>query len=626
MNIAIEIINQFYLKLSRSAKKGVFLCTDFVAFILSIFLAFVLRFDLFDALIRIPTYQIQILLLIPVKLSFFWIVGVYRPVLRYTGLEFLGTAVIASTGGTGVFALASILLVLHPLPRSILVMDAFITLIFIVAIRLGIRWIVYKAIVQNQRDTKSERVVIYGAGEAAFQLVQALSGENRYKVVAFVDDSSQLRNQSMHGIKVYPTNQLKKLIKKHEANSILLALDSTGIQERKGIIENIQSLGVGIKTMPSVSEIISGKVSISEIRDIDIVDLLGREEIDPDPVLMQKNIKGKTVLVTGAGGSIGSELCRQIIQLEPKELILFELNEFALYKIDIELKENYPNVAVFAYLGTTLNQLLLEKTLSDHKTETVYHAAAYKHVPLIEANISEGIYNNIKGTLSCVKASINCAVRTFVLISTDKAVRPTNVMGTTKRISELILQAFSQKSEIKTNFIMVRFGNVLDSAGSVVPRFRKQLTEGKNLTITHKDIKRYFMSIPEASRLVIQAGALGKGGEVFLLEMGEPVRIYDLAIQMIELSGLSLGEDIDIEVTGIRPGEKLFEELLIDHDKSESTSHPKIFCAKEDFISWEELESRLMRLFMVAESSNKEEILKEMKKLVPEFSHNQHIN
>ena len=625
MNLLITFISTFYPKLSRQAKKSIFLSIDFLVLSLSILIAFILRFDLFDALQWIPKYQFQIYLLIPVKLSFFWIAGVYKPVLRYTGLEFLGTAMIASIGGTGIFALIGVLLVINPLPRSILIMDAFITLIFIVAIRLAIRWFVYKTVVQCNSEER-ERVVIYGAGEAGFQLIQALSGESQYKVVAFIDDDSQLRNQSMQGIKIYSRKQLPELIKKHKANSILLALESTGIQERRGIIDKIQHLGIGVKTIPSVAEIISGKVSISEIRDIDIVDLLGREEVEPDLELLQRNIKGKTVLVTGAGGSIGSELCRQIITQNPAKLILFELNEFALYKIDLELGEDYPRVDIYPILGTTLNQQQLEKIFLEHNVETIYHAAAYKHVPLIESNISEGVTNNIQGTLSSVKAAVNCDVETFVLISTDKAVRPTNVMGTTKRVSELILQAYSQKEESKTKFIMVRFGNVLDSAGSVVPLFRKQLAEGKNLTITHKDIKRYFMSIPEASRLVIQAGALGRGGEVFLLEMGEPVKIYNLATQMIELSGLTLGKDIDIEITGLRPGEKLFEELFIDHDKSEPTSHPKIFGAEENFVPWDELEEKLKRLFQVVNSSNRENILKELKNLVPEFDHNQHIN
>ena len=369
-----------------------------------------------------------------------------------------------------------------------------------------------------------------------------------------------------------------------------------------------------------MSEIVSGKVSINEIRKIDIIDLLSREEVEPDPILMQKNIRNKVVLVTGAGGSIGAELCRQIIEQNPKVLILYELNEYALYKIDIEFKDNYPTKKVIPCLGNTLNKDHLERVFAEFAVDTIYHCAAYKHVPLIEANIEEGVNNNVKGTLYCVQAAASCNVSTFVLISTDKAVRPTNVMGATKRISEMILQAFSQQDDCKTRFIMVRFGNVLDSAGSVVPRFRKQLAEGKNLTITHKDIKRFFMSITEAARLVIQAGTMGKGGDVFLLEMGESIKIYDLAVQMIELSGLRLGKDIDIEFTGLRPGEKLYEELLLNHENSTPTNHPKIFSDNDDFLPLVELKPKLDDLFQALKNADRESILNSLKEIVPEFN------
>jgi len=599
---------------------------DLFVFAISIYAAFVLRFDLFDALNWIPRYQTQLFLLFPIKLIFFWIAGVYRPVLRYTGLEFLGTAFIASIGSTGLLALSGFLLVITPLPRSVIILDSIVTLILMVSARLTIRWMVYNAVVDSNIDSDRESVIIYGAGEAGCQLAQSLSNESRYNVIAFVDDDFQLQKQSVHGVKVYGPEKLPGLIKKHSVDSILLATISSGKKKSREVVEGIQKLGVQIKTIPGIGEIISGKVSISEIRKIDIVDLLGREEVEPDPILLQENIAGKTVMVTGAGGSIGSELCRQIIQLKPKKMILLERNEFALYNIDIELTDNNPGIDILPCLGSVMHQDYLEKILNGNKVETIYHAAAYKHVPLVEANISEGVLNNVKGTLSCAKAAMKCGVGTFVLISTDKAVRPTNVMGTTKRISELILQALSYEDDVRTRFIMVRFGNVLDSAGSVVPRFRKQLEEGKNLTITHKDIRRYFMSIPEASRLVIQAGALGKGGEVFLLAMGEPVKIRDLAIQMIELSGLVLGKDIDIEYTGLRSGEKLYEELLIDIGNSETTQHPKIYSAKEHFVPWDKLSPGLENLFQLALADDKENILNELQKIVPEFTHNGHKN
>ncbi|MBU2510551.1 polysaccharide biosynthesis protein [bacterium] len=626
MNIVNDLINRFYLKLNRNSKRWIFRSIDLLSFAASICLAFILRFDFFEALNWMPRYSYQICLLFPVKFVFFWIVGIYRPVLRYTGLEFLGTAFVASVGSVGILALSGILLVITPLPRSILILDALLTLILVVGIRLVIRWLVYKAVVQAEGESDRENIIVYGAGEAGSQLVQSLSGENSYKVVGFVDDNSQLHNQSIHGIKIHSPKKLPDLIKKHNVDSILLAIISAGKQRNREVVESIQHLGTKIKTIPGVGEIISGKVSINAIRKIDIIDLLGREEIEPDPVLLQKNIKGKIVLVTGAGGSIGSELCRQIIQQNPEKLILFELNEFALYNIDIELTEEYSGIDIIPCLGSVLNQEHFEKILSEYQVETIYHAAAYKHVPLIESNITEGIFNNVKGTLSCVDAAVRCSVETFVLISTDKAVRPTNVMGTTKRIAEMILQAHSNRDGIKTRFVMVRFGNVLDSAGSVVPRFRKQLAEGKNLTITHKEIKRYFMSIPEASRLVIQAGALGKGGDVFILDMGESVKIYDLALQMIELSGMKLGKDIDIEFTGLRPGEKLYEELLIHKENSTPTLHPKIFSAKEYFIPWEDLSQKIEKLLEKAKRSNKDEVLQELRIIVPEFNHNGHLN
>ncbi|MBU3915613.1 polysaccharide biosynthesis protein [bacterium] len=626
MNIANSLINRFYLKLSRGAKRWIFRAIDVFVFTISIYLAFILRFDFFEATNWIPKYKEQIYLIWPIKIAFFWVVGVYRPVLRYTGLEFLGTAFVASIGSTGLVALSGFLLIISPLPRSILVLDSLLTLILMVSVRLVIRWMIYRAVEQSETKLDQERVIVYGAGEAGSQLAQALSNDTAYTVVGFVDDNTQLQNQSIHGIKIHSPKKLPALIEKHQVDSVLLAIISAGKQRSREVVESIKHLGVEIKTIPGIGEIISGRVSINELRKIDITDLLGREEVKPDPALLRQNVQNKVVLVTGAGGSIGSELCRQILQLQPKRVILFERNEFALYKIEMELIERYPTVEIVPCLGSVLHQEFLERTLMDHHVETIYHAAAYKHVPLIESNIAEGVFNNVKGTLSCVKAAINSKVETFVLISTDKAVRPTNVMGTTKRIAEMILQAHSHLSAAKTRFIMVRFGNVLDSAGSVVPRFRQQLNEGKNLTITHKDITRYFMSIPEASRLVIQAGALGKGGEVFLLEMGEPVRIYDLAIQMIELSGLTLGKDIDIEITGLRPGEKLFEELLINNNHSIPTSHPKIYCAKEDYIPWDVLAEKLEHLFQAALSGNKVDILKMLKDLVPEFNRNGNMN
>ncbi|HEY9845301.1 MAG TPA: nucleoside-diphosphate sugar epimerase/dehydratase, partial [Candidatus Caenarcaniphilales bacterium] len=402
-------------------------------------------------------------------------------------------------------------------------------------------------------------------------------------------------------------------------DTILLAMPSVDRGTKRKILDHLKSLSIPVKTVPGISDILSGKVSINEIQNIDIADLLGREEVLPDPWLLQMNVTGKSVLVTGAGGSIGSELCRQVAQQSPKCLVLYELSEFALYNIDIELAELYPTLRRVACLGSVSDQTHFSTVLSQHKVDTIYHAAAYKHVPLVEANPAQGIFNNVLGTLTSAQSAINCDVSNFVLVSTDKAVRPTNVMGATKRVAELILQALADQPEMTTRFTIVRFGNVLDSSGSVVPRFRKQITEGKPITLTHPDATRYFMSIPEAARLVIQAGAMGKGGEIFLLDMGEPVRIYNLALQMIRLSGLVPGRDIDIKITGLRPGEKLHEELLIDRDNVSATRHPKIFCAHETKMSWEVLQPCLEALFKKAQLADSAAIITQMQSFVPEY-------
>jgi FlaA1/EpsC-like NDP-sugar epimerase len=619
MTLLKVLISSIYLKLNRNAKKRVFLILDIALFLFSIYLSFGLRFDFkytFDQLLR---YRESILLIIPIKIFFFWLVGVYRPVLRYVGLEFLGTIFIAVIGGTALVVLSGLMLQFLPLPRSILIIDAIVTLISMVSLRVFVRWLIYSAVAQTDGDKKREKLIIYGAGEAGTQIRRTLASDHNFKVIAFIDDNKQLHNNVMHGVTVHSVKKLPHLIKKYDIDSILLAMPSIGKQRNREVISQIQHHGVQMKTIPGMIDIISGKVSINEIRNIDIVDLLGREEIKPDSALLKKNILDKTVLVTGAGGSIGSELCRQILENKPKKLVLYELNEFALYSLEVELRGNHPDVDIHPFLGSVLNQTRLERILSEHEVNTIYHAAAYKHVPMVELNCSEGILNNIKGTLACVRAAKESCVDTFVLISTDKAVRPSNIMGTTKRIAEMILQAHADMKRSSTRFIMVRFGNVLDSNGSVVPRFRNQLASGQNLTLTHENITRYFMSISEAARLVIQAGALGKGGEVFLLEMGEPVRIFDLANQMIELSGLKKGQDIDIDIVGLRPGEKLYEELLIEEGNAIPTIHPMIFCTNEKFTPWNKLSSILEELFEIAENSSRQNMINKLKELVPEY-------
>lgn len=406
---------------------------------------------------------------------------------------------------------------------------------------------------------------------------------------------------------------------------VVLAIPNLDKARKRQIIESLETLPIVIKTVPPLSKILSGEATINQIRSVDVSELLGREEILPHPELLGKNVTGKAVLVTGGGGSIGSELCRQIAFLKPKCLVIYELNEFSLYKIDLDLSENYADLRKYAYLGNVLDRNHLARVIQQHQIQTIYHTAAYKHVPLVEANPSQGIYTNVWGSLNVAQTAVENSVSNLVLISTDKAVRPTNIMGASKRCAELVVQALAALPDTSTCCAIVRFGNVLDSSGSVVPRFLEQIAQRKNITLTHRDIIRYFMSIPEAVRLVMQAGAMARGGEVFLLDMGEPVKIYDLALQMIRLSGLELGQDIDIEITGLRPGEKLYEELLIDTDKARPTPHPKIFCAHEHFLAWDKLPIKLEQLLNYIQVNDRQGLVKSLQDLVPEYQPPQQI-
>lgn len=613
-------IQKVAVSMSRQQKHFFLLSLDVILFMVAIYGAFGLRFSSVDPISEtLLPYIWLILLLIVIKPLVFMATGMYRPVLRYAGLEFLFTAVKAVLVSSGAFVLLAYLLGFLRLPRSVLVNDALLTLFLVVGVRLLIRWFVNTIICLARQNKAPERVIIYGAGTAGSQLARSLAHNHACKPLAFVDDDTSLHNQIIQGLTVYSPKQLSRLTVQKSADSILLAMPSVGWTTKREILDRLQSLSIPVKTVPCISEILSGKISVKEIRDIDIADLLGREEVAPDPELLKMNIGGKSVLVTGAGGSIGSELCRQIAKQNPKCLVLYELSEFALYTIDMELAETYPSLKRVACLGSVADKSRLSSIISQYRVDTVYHAAAYKHVPLVEANPAPGILNNVLGTFSAAQCAIKCGVPSFVLISTDKAVRPTNIMGATKRVAELIIQALADRPGTSTCFTMVRFGNVLDSSGSVVPRFRKQIAARQPITVTHPEMTRYFMSIPEAARLVIQAGAMGKGGEIFLLDMGEPVRIYDLAVQMIKLSGLVLERDIDIKITGLRPGEKLHEELLVDSANARSTKHPKIFCARESKIHWEFLQPRLEELFEAARCNDSTIIKEELQKLVPEY-------
>lgn len=585
------------VKLPRNQKRVVSLIIDTFFIFLSFWLAFVLRLD---SLKEFYDYQNWLLLLgvLPLSLSAFVKLGLYRAVLRYINSQALWAilaGVILSTAsliGLSFFIGAQV-------PRTVPVIYFCIALLLIGGSRLTVRAIVGKLIMRRK-----EGVVIYGAGSAGRQLATALANGPEYAPVAFLDDDLKKQNTSVQGLNVFSSKEIAKVVATKSVTKILLALPSANRSRRKEILNEIESFKLQVMTIPGMADLVAGNTSLEQIKEVGVEDLLGRDPVEPNTELMSANIQNKVVLVSGAGGSIGSELCRQIVKNSPTKLVLFELSEYGLYAIEKELKDyvfqNSLNIEIVPILGSIQNFKLISMTISSFKVQTIYHAAAYKHVPLVEHNVIEGVKNNIFGTSNIARAAIENNVETFVLISTDKAVRPTNVMGTTKRMAELVLQALSDTQKA-TRFTMVRFGNVLGSSGSVVPLFRQQIKQGGPITLTHKDITRYFMTIPEAAQLVIQAGAMGKGGDVFVLDMGEPVKIMDLATKMVHLSGLEVKSnkhpegDIEIQCTGLRPGEKLYEELLIG-DNVVGTDHQRIMSAHEVKMPWDELEQVLLEL------------------------------
>ena len=468
------------------------------------------------------------------------------------------------------------------------------------------------------------KALIYGAGRSGRELANALSNSDEIQVVGFLDDDVRLHGHILNGLPINRSSNLPTLLTRQNITNVLLAMPSVSRKRRNSILKKIRKAKVSVRTLPSVSSLAQGKVTITDLHELDIDDLLGREPVEPSQALLKKNISGKIVLVSGAGGSIGSEICRQVITLMPKKVLLLEQNEYTLYNIHEELQAKEPNVSLVPLLASVQDSVRLEEIMSTWQPQTVYHAAAYKHVPLVEHNLAEGIKNNVFGTLNMAQAAMTENVENFVLVSTDKAVRPTNIMGASKRLAEIILQALSIQNT-SSNFSIVRFGNVLDSSGSVVPRFRQQINQGGPVTITHPDITRFFMTIPEAAQLVIQASAMAKGGDVFLLDMGEPVKILELARRMIELSGLAVKEasnpdgDIEIQITGLRPGEKLYEELLIKNNP-QRTSHKRIMKAKEDFVGWERLEGELNCLRVALDANDVHFMQTHMSKLVPDYT------
>lgn len=545
-------------------------------------------------------YQILplFLLSIPITLLAFTKLGLYRAVIRYIGQHALG-AVLA-----GIISNALLLAMLFQLAGiadkgNLIFVYSVLALITSGGLRL-----VARMILSQRHNGHKERVLIYGAGSSGRQLAQALLNGEQFHPVAFVDDDVTLHRSTILGIHVGSPSQIVAIVKSKNISRILLALPSASRARRREVLDSLDSLPIPVQTVPGMGDIVDGSMRIDELQDVKIEDLLGRDPVAPKLKLMRANIKDKVVMVTGAGGSIGSELCRQIVQYEPKVLVLFELSEFALYSIEQELRakiqERQLDVELHPVIGNVQKQSRVQAVMAKFHVETVYHAAAYKHVPLVEFNVIEGVVNNVLGTWRCAEAAVAAGVSTFVLISTDKAVRPTNVMGASKRLAELVLQGLALRQQ-RTRFCMVRFGNVLGSSGSVVPLFHEQIRSGGPVTVTHPEIIRYFMTIPEAAQLVIQAGAMGKGGDVFVLDMGEPVRIADLARRMVHLMGLEVKDaqhpdgDIEISFSGLRPGEKLYEELLIGENVQE-TAHPRIMSASEVSLPWREMNDLLRQL------------------------------
>ncbi|MEZ8879525.1 polysaccharide biosynthesis protein [Vibrio lentus] len=591
----------FIWQLSRAKKRIISVAIDTLLILFSLHIALWTRLG--D--VRLLTDGDNVLLISLTVIStvlIFTKLGLYRAIIRY--LTFQALFVITTGAILSALTLAILAYYLQePIPRTVpVIYGAYLTLIC-----GGTRLLVRSLITSISKDSRQE-VLIYGAGSGGRQLAVAFRASEDYRVRAFIDEDRTLTDTMILGLPVVELNQAEALINKHCISKILLAIPSASRARRRQILELLAPLPAEIQTVPNMADIISGKAKIDELTNVPIEDLLGRDAVAPQQVLMEANIKGKVVMVTGAGGSIGSELCRQILKQKPKTLVLFELSEFGLYQIDRELsllkEEETLDVDIIPLLGSVQRSHRLLTAMQSFKVQTVYHAAAYKHVPLVEYNVIEGVRNNIYGTYSTAKAAIKAGVESFVLISTDKAVRPTNVMGTTKRMAELGLQALAEQENHKENgtrFCMVRFGNVLGSSGSVIPLFKKQTKAGGPLTVTHPDITRFFMTIPEAAQLVIQAGAMGKGGDVFVLDMGESVKIVDLAKNLINLSGLSVKDeenphgDIEIHYSGLRPGEKLYEELLIG-DNVEQTAHEQIMTAHEIFLPVAQYESLLESL------------------------------
>lgn len=590
----------------RPVKRAVVLTLDAVLCVLSVWLAYYLRLGFWVPLGGTMAWPIVLSMVF--ALPIFIVSGLYRAIFRYSGWPALFAAGRAMFLYTLSFSTVFTFVGVDGVPRTVGLIQPILLLLLMGASRAAARIWLGGLYQQQLRKSALPQALIYGAGGAGRQLAMAMANSHEIRLVGFLDDDDRLHGHVLHGLPIYNPSDLGELLADTPIVDVLLALPSVSRQRRNEIIDQLRPYKVAVRTMPGLNDIFTGRLSLSDVRELDIHDLLGREPVQPNGLLLNLNTLGKTVVVTGAGGSIGSELCRQIARAQPKRLLLLEMSEFALYQIHHELMALDADVELVPLMASVCDKVRINEIMDTWKPDTVYHAAAYKHVPLVEHNPAEGVRNNVWGTKVCAEAAQRHGVRNFVLISTDKAVRPTNIMGASKRLAEMVLQALADESSFsgrddKTIFSMVRFGNVLGSSGSVVPLFRQQIKNGGPITLTHADITRYFMTIPEAAQLVIQAGAMAQGGDVFVLDMGEPVKIVDLARRMVELSGLTVLDhnnpsgDIELAVTGLRPGEKLYEELLIG-DNPIPTQHARIMKAHEQFLSWPELSQRLNALHL----------------------------
>ncbi|MBP9591411.1 MAG: polysaccharide biosynthesis protein [Steroidobacteraceae bacterium] len=594
----MDLLVRRLTSMSRSRKRALMVTTDVVFIPAALWTALALKLG------APPTgpaadlwlYAISVVASIPIFVR----LGLYRAVVRFIGPKVILAVVAGVSASVLVLAVVNSFVAPRSIPTTALVIYWALALVYVGGSRILVRNLLVS------RHAGGDRVIIYGAGSAGAQAATALRLSGRFDPVAFVDDDRSLQGSVVGGVDVYSPSALPRLIGDEAAKVLLLAIPSQSRRRRQQILKSLEPLAVRVMTVPDISDLVSGVARVEDVRDVDASDLLGRDAVPPNERLIESCIRDKVVMVTGAGGSIGSELCRQILRLQPRRLVLFEMSELALYNIDRELRavceREHLEVGVISLLGNAHHKYRVREVLQAYGVQTVYHAAAYKHVPIVEHNVIEGVHNNVISTWYTAEAALECGVETFVLISTDKAVNPTNVMGATKRFAEMVLQGLNDRGS-RTRFCMVRFGNVLESSGSVVPLFREQIRRGGPVTVTHPDVIRYFMTIPEASQLVLQAGAMARGGDVFVLDMGKPIRIADLARRMIHLSGLTARDeqnpegDIEIRFTGLRPAEKLFEELLIGNNVS-GTEHPMILRAMEHSLPWDKMQELLQKLLV----------------------------